>query len=197
MAIEPELLKQRIESGAWDRESILRMRKACIESLDDPAKATEAETLLKVIDDTKIHKTRSEYVLMGYCPGGKLENALDEEWIKGGFCEFNYVESQTQIDRFFRIVPGDILILKIRKEFGKTMFIHAWGTVTGTGTRKGSEARMGHSEAKAWGTPYLKVDWHPQETLEVPLMGCNYTVNVKTYDQLKKEMPKEFWDWFK
>ena len=194
MAIAPEKLKEVIETGKWSREEILRMKDACSRSLGDPTRAEEAEALLQVIHESKIHETKAEYVFMGYCPGGDIENALDEEWISTGFCEFGYLDSQVQMDRFFAIVPGDILILKKRSEFGKSMEIHAWGTVTATGTRKNAKETKTGVQFPV-GSPYLKVNWHRKEMLEVPLMGCNYTVNIKTYDALKKEMPDEFWMW--
>jgi hypothetical protein len=46
------------------------------------------------------------------------------------------------------------------------------------------------------GNRVLKVDWSSQErVIEVPLMGCNPTINIKDSDKVRAEMPDEFFEW--
>jgi hypothetical protein len=53
-------------------------------------------------------------------------------------------------------------------------------------------------QAKASGKQYLRVDWiKPEIELEVPLMGCNSTVDVRSIEVVEGSMPAEFWDWLK
>jgi hypothetical protein len=41
---------------------------------------------------------------------------------------------------------------------------------------------------------YLEMNWYPQEeVIEVPLMGCNSTVDVRTIEQVEAEMPAQFY----
>ena len=43
---------------------------------------------------------------------------------------------------------------------------------------------------------YLKMDWFDQDqVIEVPLMGCNSTVDVKSIEMVEDEMPQEFYEW--
>ncbi|MCL1043711.1 hypothetical protein L2712_18965 [Shewanella marisflavi] len=45
---------------------------------------------------------------------------------------------------------------------------------------------------------YLKMGWSNQEEIiEVPLMGCNSTVDIKTIEAVEDEMPEEFYTWLK
>jgi hypothetical protein len=39
------------------------------------------------------------------------------------------------------------------------------------------------------------MDWSQQQTvIEVPLMGCNSTVDIRTTEQVESQMPPEFFD---
>ena len=45
-------------------------------------------------------------------------------------------------------------------------------------------------------TRYFEMDWSAQEQeIEVPLMGCNSTVDVKSMLEVEKQMPDNFWQW--
>jgi len=120
------------------------------------------------------------FIFMGFCPDGKIANRLDREWIASGRCHFDYIKSERQLERFGNIVPGEIIILKKREVFGKTMKLYRCGKVKNVLIRGRS----------------LEVDWaKSDEIVEVPLMGCNSTVDVRSFERLKDEMPKEFWAW--
>jgi len=46
------------------------------------------------------------------------------------------------------------------------------------------------------GLNYLVMDWSDQEQIiEVPLMGCTYTVNVRAMGAIEDHMPEEFFEW--
>ncbi|NVJ99920.1 MAG: hypothetical protein HWE12_00120 [Oceanospirillaceae bacterium] len=75
------------------------------------------------------------------------------------------------------------MILKKHEEFGKTMRIYSHGKV--------KAAKTSRIEL-----PYLPVDLiTPEEFLELPLMGCNTTVDVRSIKRVEDEMPEEFWEW--
>jgi hypothetical protein len=46
------------------------------------------------------------------------------------------------------------------------------------------------------GNRVLKVDWSSQEqVIEVPLMGCNATIDIRDSDKVRAEMPAKFFEW--
>lgn len=179
-------LKTKIESGDMARSEIMKLRENCRKTLNDPSKQKNhdrALQFLEVTESTTVPETRIEYIFMGYCPSGDIANRVDTEWFAGGFCNFNFLESQHQVDRFFEIVPGDIVICKKRETFGETMRIHAWGKVT----------KLRDSRAS---NRWLEMNWIvTDDPIIVPLMGCNATVNVRTLEQVEEAMPPEFWEW--
>lgn len=170
-----------ISSGKFGRAELVRLRKNA-ESL--VAKGDmEASEVIKAIDEAV--PTDTSIVFMGFCPGASFENRLDIEWKEKGVCTFIFLESEVQLERFNDIWPGDLIVLKKRHEFGETMRLY------------------GHGRARAVrydenGHRYLEMDWSTQESvLEVPLMGCNSTVDVRSMEQVAKEMPQAFFDWLK
>ena len=103
-----------------------------------------------------------------------------------GFCKFDFLESEHQYRRFCDIHVGDVMILKKREKFGETMRLFGHGTVKRV------------IQAKASGKQYLRLDWFkPESELEVPLMGCNSTVDVRSIEVVEKSMHPEFWEWMK
>ncbi len=45
---------------------------------------------------------------------------------------------------------------------------------------------------------YLKMDWSKQDKIiEVPLIGANSTIDVKSASDVVKHMPDEFFNWLK
>ena len=124
------------------------------------------------------------YILfMGFCPNAEFANRLDLEWKEKGICRFDYRESQQQAERFDSICKGDKVVLKKIEKFGKTMKLFGHG-------------RVSSIEYDANNIRFLGVDWSSQEEiLEVPLMGCNSTVDIRAIENVEDEMPKEFYDW--
>jgi hypothetical protein len=122
-------------------------------------------------------------VFMGFCLGTTMENRLDIEWKEKGICTFIFLKSQPQLERFNDIWAGDLIILKKNQQFGKTMQLYGHGRVT----------NVKYDEE---GNRYLEMEWSSQaEVIEVPLIGCGATVNVKSIEQVEAEMPDLFYKW--
>jgi hypothetical protein len=143
----------------------------------------DAEAVLSAI---RLAKPADSYVLfMGFCPDADFSNRLDIEWKEKGICRFDYLESELQAERFNTICAGDLVILKKREIFGKTMKLYGHGRVKSVAYDENN-------------IRYLVMDWSDQEMIiEVPLMACNYTVDVKSIEAVEDEMPDEFYQWLK
>lgn len=171
----------KILAGMFDRAELARIRKNA-ESLVSKGDQ-DAAAIIKAIDECV--PTDTHIVFMGFCPGASLENRLDIEWKEKGICTFIFLDSEAQLDRFNNICAGDLIVLKKRQKFGETMRLYGHGRVLA--------AR--HDDN---GRRYLEMNWSSQEAiLEVPLMGCNSTVDVRSMDQVTEAMPEEFFDWLK
>jgi hypothetical protein len=172
-----------VSGGKMDRTQLLQMKTNAESRLGDNPRIQE---LIDLIGRTAVPSLEAEYVFMGYCPGGDIENRRDIEWIKDGFIDFAYIESKAQLASFCAIHAGDKIILKKRHEFGETMKIHAYGEVTES------------AESKSTGLTYHRVDWKIKDVeIIVPLLGCNATVNKRNITQVDEGMTQEFWDWLK
>lgn len=86
-----------------------------------------AQVIQAIIDEAC--PSELEYVFMGFCPGANVTNRQDEKWKSEGICDFLFFSSKHQADRFNKIAPGDLIILKKRKVIGKTMTLHGHGRV--------------------------------------------------------------------
>lgn len=125
----------------------------------------------------------SYLVFMGFCPGADFSRRQDTRWRELGICEFEFDQSEAQVRRFATIRVRDQIILKKRERFGETMKLYGHGKVVGV-------------DYTAEGRRVLKMEWHPnQAIIEVPLMGCNSTVNLKKTSAVLKAMPPEFHRW--
>ena len=143
-----------------------------------------AQEVIDAINLKAVPELEAYYVFMGFCPGADLENRLDDKWTEEGICEFNFIQSETQLKQFCEIHTGDTMILKKRETFGETQNLSYHGKVTGV------------SDSKVTGLRYLRVDWKkPSKFLIVPLMGCNATVNLRKLEVVERDLPKEFWGW--
>jgi hypothetical protein len=141
----------------------------------------DAAQVIAAIDEAT--PSDREMIFMGFCPAADIANRLDIEWKARGVCTFMFWESEHQRDRFEAIRPGDLIVLKKRQQFGKTMLVSGHGRVTGV-----RRDEQGHR--------YLLMDWAAQEAvLEVPLMGCNSTIDVKKTEAVETQMPEEFFVW--
>lgn len=174
-----ENVVERIRQNNYSRSELLKLRanaKAKVGSGDSDAQAVVDEIHATTPSDTHI-------IFMGFCPGADFDNRVDLEWKEKGICTFIYLESEHQLERFNNIWPGDLIVLKKRHEFGKSMRLYGHGRATGV-------------KYDSNGNRYLEMDWSQQDRIiEVPLMGCNSTVDVRTIEQVENAMPQEFYDW--
>jgi hypothetical protein len=161
------------------RAELVRLRINAMRKLDDGDR--EVKQIIDAIDQAV---PSDEYVVfMGFCPGADFENRLDIKWKKDGTCTFIFHESPSQVERFASIYVGDLLVLKKRQKFGETMWLYGHGRVNGI--RYDSENHR-----------YLTVGWSKQEAvIEVPLMGCNSTVDIRSSEAVAAEMPEMFYRW--
>lgn len=170
---------EKLNRGEYSREAISKLKKNA-ENLynggDTDAKA--------VLDAINISIPPDDYILfMGFCPGADFSERQDIKWKEKGICTFDYLESEVQAARFMEVFPGDLVILKKREKFGESMKLFGHGRVKS----------IAYNDA---GNRYLIVDWSTQDNIiEVPLMGCNSTVDIKNMDAVLKQMPDEFFSW--
>lgn len=169
----------RIRKNNYARSELLKLRTNA-KSKDDSGDS-DAHMVVKEIDATT--PTDTHIVFMGFCPGADFDNRLDIEWKEKGICTFIYLESEHQLERFKNIWPGDLIVLKKRHQFGKSMRLYGHGRVTA-------------AKYDADRNRYLDMNWSIQDrVIEVPLMGCNSTVDIRTIEQVESEMPQEFYEW--
>jgi hypothetical protein len=122
-------------------------------------------------------------IFMGFCPDAQIKLRLDGFWKERGICEFKFDESESQVKEFNQIRMGDLVVLKKVQLRGKTMRLYGHGRVS----------RIRYSGD---GRRVLDVRWSANErVIEVPLIGCNRTVNRKAIKLLIARMPQDFHDW--
>lgn len=172
----------RISSGKLSRNELQQLSRNAKSKL--AAGDENAESVLAAISQASCIDT--EYIFFGFCPDANIDQRQDLVWRAAKHCTFDFFESQTQTDRFQRICRDDLIILKKRQDFGVTMRLYGHG-------RALSSARLEN------GLAVIDVDWSPQNNvIEVPLMGCNSTIDVRSLNTLQdKDMPDEFFDWLK
>lgn len=171
----------RIKSGNMSRADLVKLKWNADEKYSKGD--TEAKYVIDAINNSI--PTDSYILFMGFCPGADFNERLDTEWKEKGICRFDYHESEHQVERFNSICKGDRVILKKREQFGKTMKLYGHGRVSG----------IAYDDKQV---RYLKMDWSDQEeTIEVPLMGCNSTVDIRTIEVVENEMTEEFYTWLK
>lgn len=171
----------KVNSGNMAREDLVSLKLNAEKMLED-GDMSAADVISAINSATPA----DSYILfMGFCPDADINNRLDTEWKESGICRFDYRESESQAARFDTICKGDLVILKKREVFGKTMKLFGHGRVIS----------VAYDEKN---TRYLILNWSDQSSvIEVPLMGCNSTVDIKPIDAVKNEMSDEFWQWLK
>jgi len=168
-----------IGSGRLNREKLAKIRKNASSKLKEGDMDAQF-----VLDAINISVPSDDYILfMGFCPDGDVDNRLDVEWKEKGVCCFEWDDSTHQMAAFQEICAGDLVVLKKVEKFGKTMKVFGHGRVKAAAIDEN-------------GYRYLKMDWSKQEqVIEVPLMGCGSTVNVKSMEAVEGQMPEDFFDW--
>ena len=183
--MKPQLEKliQRIRSGTIGR--------AELSILEDNARHqlkgnSEAQFVLEAIEQARPKDLY--YVFMGFCPNADMSNRRDVEWREQGRCTMERWDgwSATQLADYESIKVGDLIILKKRQEIGVSMRLYGYGRVNG----------IKHEPGGPFLDRYLEVAWSEQTTLiDVPLLGCNATINLRDVDDVNKKMPAEFFEW--
>lgn len=169
----------KIASGAYSRADLVRIRHNAEDKIREGD--TDAQAVLDAVGSATPADKR--IVFMGFCPDADIANRMDIEWREQGICTFIFHDSAQQSARFNEIWCGDLIVLKKRQVFGKTMRLYGHGRVTG----------IAHDDE---GHRYLRMAWSMQdEIIEVPLMGANSTVDIRDMDQVEAEMPDEFFRW--
>jgi len=170
---------ERVRSGEMSRSDLVKLKR------NAEAKLATGDTEAQLVMDAINNATPADsYILfMGFCPGADFDERLDTVWKEQGICRFDYLESEHQSERFNSICKGDLVVLKKREKFGKTMKLYGCGRVKSVAYDKDK-------------VRYLLMDWSNQdEVIEVPLMGCNSTVDIKSIEAVENEMPAEFYSW--
>jgi len=169
----------KIQSGTMSRADLVKLKTNAENKV--AAGELNADQVLKAIE--KAVPADSYILFMGFCPEATIDNRLDREWKEKGICRFDYKDDPKQTERFQTICKGDLVALKKIQEFGKTMKLFGHGRVSG----------IAYDEHN---TRYLLMDWSDQEEIiEVPLMACNSTVDIKTIEKVEDEMPDAFFTW--
>lgn len=169
----------KIRRGDYTRAELIQLRKNVEQKILQGDQ--EAQAILQEIDRTT--PSDKYIVFMGFCPGADFDNRLDIGWREQGVCTFVFHESDQQSERFDSIWPGDLIVLKKRHRFGETMQLFGYGRVVGF-------------KYDPDGHRVLQMDWSDQqEIIELPLMGCNSTVDIRTIEQVEAQMPTGFFDW--
>jgi len=168
-----------VKNGSMSRADLAKLKRNAEQMLAKGDK--DANSVLSAINYAK---PEDSYILfMGFCPGADFNERLDIEWKQKGICRFDYLESEHQLDRFNSICTGDLVALKKREKFGKTMKLYGHGRVKSVAYDENN-------------IRYLVMEWSNQEDIiEVPLMGANSTVDIKSIEAVESEMPEEFFRW--
>jgi len=174
-----EKIIDKIKIGNMSRAQLVKLKR----NVND--KYTKGDSDAKHVLDAINNATPTDsYILfMGFCPDADFDQRLDTEWKEKGICRFDYYESKRQVEQFSSICKGDLVALKKIEQFGKTMKLYGHGRVRG----------IAYDEDNI---RYLKMNWSNQdEVIEVPLMACSSTINVRTIEAIEDEMPEEFYTW--
>ncbi len=170
----------RIQAGKLTRDELREVRQKAL--VQQNAGDEDASTVVLAIDGAVARD--SGILFMGFCPGAELKNRLDIAWKEQGVCTFNHDKDPKQVNTFMNICAGDLVVLKIAEQFGKTMALHGHGRVAALKT--GADGRR-----------YLEMVWSDQAHIlsGVPMMACQSTVNLRSMEKVEAAMPPEFFDW--
>lgn len=171
----------RIRNGALSRSDLASLTTNAL--MAQQKGDTDAQVVLDALSVAA--PTDSYFIFMGFCPNADIANRLDKDWKQRGVCTFEFYESERQMEKFRSILVGDLIILKKRQEFGRTMRLYGHGRVIQLATSDKGD-RM------------LRMQWSPQSCeVEVPLMACNDTVNIREFERVNQSMSPDFWEWLK
>jgi hypothetical protein len=182
MRPQTEKLIQRIRAGEIRRADLVIYEANARQKRNDQ----DAIFLLEAIAQARPKDLY--YVFMGFCPNADMNNRRDIEWRKQGRCTMEKWDgwSARQLADYESIKVGDLIVLKKRQKIGVSMRLFGYGRVTGINYEPGADFL----------DRYLEVAWSNQSAvIEVPLLGCNATINLLDVDDVNRRMPAEFIDW--
>lgn len=178
-----------IEQGKKTRKEILILHKHALGTLQSEPNNQKAKDIIEYIENNFVPKIMRRYTFVAFKPFGRLEDAEDKQWYKGGFYDLQYYEDKIQMGYYYELLPGDILITK-------------------SNSTNASDSEVGHMRIFAHGVitkvvdspknnhRWYKVDWTvPDLFLEVPHMGCTKAIAHRELETVENKMPSEFWQW--
>lgn len=176
----------KIVTGELSRDEFLIIRDNALRIINNPSTEEmrrNAEIVLAACDRHAPEPISSHYNFMGFCPGADILRRRDTLWREMDICDFHFYDSPAQMEAFTKQLPGDWIILKKREVFGRTMKLYGFGKITRRRVNENNEV-------------LFDVNWNTQANeIEVPLMGCNATVNMRSLTQVDDGMPQDFWVW--
>lgn len=182
---------ENIKAGKKTRLDILTLHRNALDILKKEPKNEKAKQLIEYIEKNFIPEFMRRYTFVAFKPFGRLEDAQDKKWYKGGFYDLQYYEDKIQMGYYYELLPGDIIITKTNSTNTKDseighMRIFAHGVIT----KIIDSPKNNHR--------WYKVDWTiPDLFLEVPHMGCTKAIAHRDIEVVEDKMPVEFWKWLK
>lgn len=116
---------ERVNNGKMSRADLATLKRNAENKFENDD--VDAENVLHAINSAA--PTDSYFIFMGFCPGADFSDRRDIDWKLKGICRFDYLESERQLERFNTICSGDLVILKKREKFGKSMKLYGHGRV--------------------------------------------------------------------
>ncbi len=171
---------ERIKSGTLSREELLKYKNNAETKLAKGDK--DAKSVLSALE---VAVPKDTYILfMGFCPNADIKNRLDTEWKEKNICRFDYIEDSKQLNRFKTIYTGDLVVLK-KVQNMKNQIMRLYG-----------HGRVKSIAYDSDNIQYLNMDWSSQdEVIDVPLMACVSTVDIRSIERVNSVMPEEFYKW--
>ena len=180
---------QSIKEGKMNRKDVLRIHKNASDILKKEPGNQKAKDIIEYIENNFVPEIMRRYTFVAFKPFGRLEDAEDKQWYKGGFYDLQYYEDKIQMGYYYELLPGDIIITK-------------------TNSTNASDSEVGHMRIFAHGVitnivdspknnhRWYKVDWTvPEKFLEVPHMGCTKAIAHRDLEVVEDKLPVEFWKW--
>ena len=178
-----------IKDGKKTRKDILILHRNALDTLKKEPDNQKAKDIIEYIENNFVPEIMRRYTFVAFKPFGRLEDAEDKQWYKGGFYDLQYYEDKVQMGYYYELLPGDIIITK-------------------TNSTNASDSEVGHMRIFAHGVitnivdspknnhRWYKVDWTvPEKFLEVPHMGCTKAIAHRDLEIVENKMPVEFWKW--
>jgi hypothetical protein len=180
---------ENIKAGKKTRLDILTLHRNALDKLKQEPNNSQAKEIVEYIENNFVSEIMRRYTFVAFKPFGRLEDAQDKQWYKGGFYDLQYYEDKIQMGYYYELLPGDIIITKTNSTNTKDseighMRIFAHGVIT----KIIDSSKNNHR--------WYKVNWTvPDLFLEVPHMGCTKAIAHRDLEVVEDKMPEDFWKW--